>query len=148
MAAKEKKPMVEGLFNWPAKDTRLIVSRCKKCGTVVFPKIPLCNNPDCEKDPANIEVVELSKRGKIFTYTYQIYSAPPPFLMEPFEPYGIAMVDFPEGIRVLGMCTGGQDALDIGMEVETTAGKLYEDEENEYLTYMFKPVSTKGGKRR
>ena len=24
--------------------------------------------------------------------------------------------------------------------VETTVGKMYEDEENEYITYMFKPV--------
>jgi len=139
MAAKEKKPMVEGLFTWPSDKPRLIVSRCKKCGTVAFPKIPICNNPDCEKAPENVEEIQLSKRGKIYTYTYQIYSAPPPFRMEPFEPYGIAMVDFPEGIRLLGMCTVAEN-LKIGMEVETTVGKLYEDEENEYITYMFKPV--------
>ena len=139
MTAKVKKPIVAGLFTWPSDEPRLIASRCKKCGTVAFPKIPICNNPDCEKARDNVEEIQLSKRGKIYTYTYQIYSAPPPFRLEPFEPYGVAMVDFPEGIRLLGMCTGTGN-LEIGMEVETTVGKLYEDEENEYITYIFKPV--------
>ena len=51
MADKEKKPMVEGLFTWPSDEPRLIASRCKKCGTVAFPKFPICNNPDCDKAP-------------------------------------------------------------------------------------------------
>jgi len=140
MAAKEEKPIVEGLFTWQSGAPKIIASRCKKCGAVAFPKLPFCTNPDCEKKRENVEEIQLSKRGKIFTYTYQIYSAPPPFRLDPFEPYGIAMVDFPEGIRILGMCTGGTGALKIGMEVETTVGKMYEDEENEYITYMFKPV--------
>ena len=52
-------------------------------------------------------------------------------------------IDFPEGIRVLGMCTGSGN-LDIGMEVETTVGMLYEDTESEHITYMFRPVNSKG----
>ncbi len=137
---KTKVPAIEGLFSWPSEDPRIVASRCKKCGTVAFPKIPLCNNPDCEKDPENVEEIQLNKKGRIFTYTYQLYEPPAPFRIEPFEQYGIAMVDFPEGIRVLGMCTGSPQ-LEIDMEVETTVGKLYEDDENEYITYMFKPVA-------
>lgn len=140
-AKKEKKkvPIIEGLFTWTTDDPRIVASRCKKCRTVSFPKTPFCPNPDCEKVRENLEEIELSKRGKLWTYTYQIYSPPPPFKKEPFEPYAIGMVDFPEGIRVIGMVTRMEN-LKIGMEVETAVGKLYEDEENEYLTWMWKPI--------
>ena len=140
-ANKEKKKVaiIEGLFTWPSDDPRIIASRCKKCGTVAFPKAPFCNNPDCEKVRENIKEIQLSKRGKLYNYTYQIDSPPPPFKKEPFEPYGIGMVDFPEGLRMLGMITRMEN-LKIGMEVETTVGKLYEDEENEYLTWMWNPI--------
>ena len=136
---KNKVPLIEGLFTWPSDDPRIIAWRCKKCATVAFPKVAFCPNPDCEKVHENLERIELSKRAKLYNYTRQIYAPPPPFKKEPFEPYGIGMVDFPEGLRVLGMITR-TDRLEIGMEVETTVGKLYEDEENEYLTWMWDPL--------
>ncbi len=139
MTTKKKVPLIEGLFTWPSEEPRIIASRCKKCGTVAFPKLPFCNNPDCEKVRENVEQIELGKQAKLWTYTYQIYSPPPPFKKEPFEPFAIGMVDFPEGLRMIGMLTSMEN-LKIGMEVEATVGKLYEDEENEYITYMFKPI--------
>ncbi|MDH5781630.1 MAG: Zn-ribbon domain-containing OB-fold protein [Dehalococcoidia bacterium] len=139
MSSKKKVAIIEGLFTWPSDDPRLIISRCKKCGSASFPKAPFCPNPDCEKSRDNIEVVELSKRGKLYSYTYQIYQPPAPFRMEPFEPYAIGMVDFPEGLRIYGIINRMEN-LRIGMEVETTVDKLYEDEENEYITWMWKPI--------
>jgi uncharacterized OB-fold protein len=136
---KNKVPLIEGLFTWPSDDPRIIAGKCTKCGTVTFPRSVMCPNPDCEKDRENIEEIRLSKRGKLYNYTYQIYSPPPPFRKEPFEPYGIAMVDFPEGLRMIGMVTRAEN-LTIGMEVEMTVGRLYEDEENEYLTWMWDPI--------
>ena len=145
MSTKKKVPIVEGVCTCPSDDPRLIISRCKKCGGVLFPKAPFCPNPDCEKSRDNIEVIELSKRRKLYSYTYQLYQPPAPFRMEPFKPYAIGVVDFPEGLRVYGIMTT-MDNLRIGMEVDTTVGKLYEDEENEYLTWMWEPVDG-GGKR-
>ena len=139
MSVKKKIPIIEGLFTWPSEEPRLIVSRCKKCGTVSFPKAPFCQNPDCEKVRENVEQIELSKRGKIYSYTFQRYQPPLPFRYEPFEPYALGMVDFPEGIRIWGIITKMEN-LRMGMEVETTVGKLYEDEENEYITWMWKVV--------
>lgn len=139
MSDKKKVPIVEGLLTWPSDDPRLIVSRCKKCGAVLFPKAPFCPNPDCEKSRDNIEVVELSKKGRLYSYSQVIYKPPAPFRMEPFEPFAIGMVDLPEGLRVYGILTRMEN-LELGMEVETTVGRLYEDEENEYITWMFRPV--------
>lgn len=139
-AGKKKVPIVEGLFTWPSDDPRLIASRCKKCGTLAFPKAPFCSNPDCEKVRENIEEILLSKRGKIWSWTVQRYPPPAPFKYEPFNPFAIGMIDLPEGLRVYGIITTTEN-LRIGMEVEMVIGKLYEDEENEYITWMWKPVS-------
>lgn len=138
MPKKNKVPLVEGLFTWPSDKPRLIASRCKKCGALAFPKSPYCNNPDCEKNTENVEVIELSNRAKLYTYAVQTYPLPEPFKMEPFEPFPLGMLDVPEGLRILGMLT--TDKVEIGMEMEMTTRKLYEDEENEYLTWAWKPV--------
>jgi uncharacterized OB-fold protein len=136
----KKVPLVEGLFQWPSEDPRLIVSKCRKCGSVAFPKAIYCTNPDCEKVKENVEQALLSKYGNLWTYTFQIYSPPPPFKLEPFRPYAIGMIDFPEGIRVVGMLTS-MDNLKIGMQVESTVGTLYRDRDAEYLTWMFRPLA-------
>lgn len=138
MSEKNKVPAVEGLFTWPSDTPRLIASRCKKCGTPAFPKSPYCVNPDCEKNPDNIETIELSNRAKLYTYAVQTYPIPEPFKMEPFEPFPLGMLDFPEGLRILGMLT--TDQVKIGMDMEMTTRKLWEDEQNEYLTWAWKPA--------
>lgn len=137
--AKKQVPIIEGLFTWPAEKPQLIASRCKKCGAYFFPKTPYCGNPDCPKDKANIEIVPLSNTGTMYTFTIHTAQPAPPFRMEPFRPYGVAMVDVPEGMRVLGMTTT-IEGLRIGQKVEMTVGKLYEDTETEYITWMWKPV--------
>ena len=138
--AKKQVPIIEGLFTWPSDKPQLIASRCTKCGTVTFPKAAFCANPDCEKKRENVEVVNLSNTGTLWTFTTQIYAPPVPFKKDPFEPYGIAMVDTEEGLRVLGLLTVSTDELQLGQKMEMTVGKLYEDEENEYITWMWKPA--------
>ncbi len=137
--SKKKVPIIEGLFTWPSDDPRLIASRCKKCGTLGFPKAPFCSNPDCEKEKENIEEILLSNKGKIWSWTVARYPPPAPFKYEPFEPFAIGMVDLPEGLRVYGIITSTEN-LRIGMDVTMVVNKLYEDEENEYVTWMWKPI--------
>ena len=140
--AKDKVALVPGLFTWPADKPRLIGSHCKKCGSYAFPKQAYCGNPDCEKDTANVEVVELSNKGKLYTWAVQVQSPPAPFKMDPFQPIPMGMVDLPEGLRVLSMLTT-VEGVDFGMEVEMTTKKLFEDDKNEYLTWCFAPVKGK-----
>ena len=107
MAAKKQVPIIEGLFTWPSDKPQLVASRCKKCGTVTFPKAAFCANPNCQKARENVEQIKLSNRGKLWTWTIQQYAPPAPFRKEPlpFQPYGIGMVDTEEGLRVLGILT-------------------------------------------
>ena len=141
MAAKKQVPIIEGLFTWPSDKPQLVASRCKKCGTVTFPKAAFCANPNCQKARENVEQIKLSNKGKLWTWTIQQYAPPAPFRKEPlpFQPYGIGMVDTEEGLRVLGILTS-TDNLKLGMTLEMTTGKLYEDAEKEYITWMWKPV--------
>ena len=90
--SKNKVPPVEGLFTWPSDQPKLIASRCKKCGALAFPKAPYCTNPDCEKEPENVEVIELSNIAKLYTWAVQAYPPPLPFKLEPFEPFPIGML--------------------------------------------------------
>jgi uncharacterized protein len=138
VSEKNKVPAVEGLFTWPSAKPKLIASRCKVCGTPSFPKAPYCTNPDCEKKTENVEIIELSNRAKLFTFAVQAYAPPEPFKLEPFEPFPLGMLDFPEGLRILGMLT--TDKVKIGQEMEMTVKKMYEDDKNEYLTWAWKPV--------
>lgn len=138
MPDKNKVPLIEGLFTWPADKPQLVASKCKVCGSLAFPKTTYCVNPDCEKKKENIEEVKLSNTGTVFTHTVHQYAPALPFKMDPFQPYGVAMVDLPEGLRVLGMTP--VDGIKIGMKVEMTVKTLYEDAENAYITWMWQPV--------
>ena len=139
MVAKKRVPVVEDLFVDTDDGPRIIGNRCKKCGAISFPKLSYCQNPECEKKQENIEEIHLSKKATLRTFAFQVASPPVPFKMEPFEPYAIGIVDFPEGLRMIGMLTTTKN-LKIDMEVETSTLTLYQDAENEYITYAFKPV--------
>lgn len=128
-AEKRQIPIDESLFTWPSDKPRLIATKCKSCGFCIFPRTHSCYNPNCKNK--DVEDVLLSRRGKLQSYTIHIYPPPPPFRpAEPFVPFGIGLVEFPEGVAVLGQITGCDPNKDlkIGMEVETIVEKLYEDE--------------------
>ena len=133
---------VDGLFEWLANEPRLIGSRCKTCGTVSFPKSPVCGNPEC-KSKSNVEKVFLSRRGKLISFTKVCYPPLPPYIAPvPFVPFAVGEVGFSEGVAILGQMTGCKyEDLKIGMEVETVIDKLYEEKDGtEVIGWKFRPV--------
>lgn len=144
MDSKKQIPAVEGFFTWPSEQPTLIASHCVSCGNYSFPAFSTCINPAC-KDK-RVEQVHLSRRGKLWTYTIHYYEPPPPFMSpQPFTPFGIGVVELPEGIKVLGMLTTiDPHVLQIGTEMELVVEPMNTDAEgNEYLTWKFAPI--KGG---
>ena len=138
---KKQIPVVEGYFTWPPEEPRLISSRCKSCGHYFFPKTFTCYNPNCKNK--EVEEALLSRRGKLWSYTVVHYPPPPPFVpADPFVPFAIGEVEFPEGLKVFGMMTGCEpEDLTMNMDVEVVAEKLYEDEEgNEVVGWKLRPV--------
>ena len=140
-APKGKVPELPDLFDWTQDGVRLQSAKCNSCGTYFFPASHHQHRPGCSRE--GVENVFLSRRGKLATYTVQYYMCPPPFKTAgDITPYGIGMVEFPEGISVAGIITETDlNALKIGLDMETTTYTLYKDEEgNEVVTWAFQVV--------
>ena len=86
------KPLVAAIEGWHTMEEQphLIGTQCRGCGTYFFPKQDhYCKNPNC--DSTEFDEVELSRTGKVWSYTNACYKPPAPFVAaEPFEPYTIA----------------------------------------------------------
>jgi uncharacterized OB-fold protein len=141
--AKRPVPVLAGWFTTDP-EPRLIGSRCTVCGSYFFPKqLFFCANPRC--DSRELEEVQLSRTGTIWSYTNNCFAPPPPYVApEPFEPYAVAAVELgPERMTVLGQVARGVDvaALAVGMTVELIVEPLYEDAEHQYLTWKWRPLA-------
>ena len=121
MDTKVKSPVLEGWFTLDEQAPHLLGARCKSCGTYYFPKaIKFCRHPDCAGE--SFEEVELSRSGKLWSYTSAAYKPPEPYIAnEPFSPFGIAAVELEkERMIVLGQLATGTklEHLKVGMNVE------------------------------
>jgi len=139
--AAKQVPIREGLFTWPSPEPRLLASRCTACGAVSWPSTGTCPNPHCRD--GRIEQIELSRRGRLDSYTIMRYQPPPPWRgPQSMVPMGQGFVTLPEGIAVAAVFTTADPAeLTPGREMELVVDKLYDDEEgNEVMGYRFRPV--------
>ena len=143
-APKKQIPAVEGFFTMPPEEPHLIGTKCNSCGDYFFPRVESCRNPYCSKTEP-VEDVLLSRKGKLYSFTVNFYPPPIFHLPDPFVPYANGLIELPEGIRVTTMIGPGynQGNLKVGMEMEMTIDKLYEDKEgNEVVSWRFLPVSS------
>ena len=136
-------PAVEGWFtSGPAP--ALVASRCTACGSVFFPPTGgFCRNPAC--DGTEYDAVELSRRGRVWSYTDAQYQPPAPYVAptDPFQPFALAAVELPEGIVVLGQVADGFGVADlvVGTEVDLVVETLNVDETGERTIYRWRPVA-------
>ena len=141
--SKTRKPAVEGWFT-EGDEPRLLGTRCQTCGTTFFPKQEnFCKNPACQG--TEFEEVPLSRRGKLWSFTNNYYPPPAPYVAsDPFEPYAIAAVELlDEKMVVLGQVVPevGVEDLKAGMEMELVIDTLFEDDENEYTVWKWRPAA-------
>ncbi len=143
MNSSEKKqiPIKEGLFTEPLsppEQIRLIGSKCKKCGEISLGKRQTCSN--CGRD--DMEKIPLSRKGKLWTYTVIRHKPPGDYKgPDPFVPFGLGLVEVPEGIRILAPVKCELEKLNVGMGLEMEVYPLYSDENgNEVMAFRFRPV--------
>lgn len=141
--AKAVLPAVEGWFTMDEAAPCLLGTRCTACATYYFPPLSgLCRNPHC--DSFELEPVELSRRGRIWSYTDAQYQPPPPFVAaDPYVPYGVCAVELNrEQMVVMGQVVPGVgvDRLSVGAEVEVVLDTLYEDDDARYLVWKWRPI--------
>lgn len=148
MTTKTRVPAIEGWFTTDPESPALVGTRCTSCGTYAFPRETyFCKNPECTG--REFDEVELSRRGKVWSFTDNCYQPPPPFVprTDPFEPFAIAAVELAEErMVVLGQVADGYgiDDLAAGTEVELVLGTLYEDDDHEYVVWKWRPIAGKG----
>jgi uncharacterized OB-fold protein len=132
-------PVDEGLFTWPSDEPRLLGSRCG-CGVVAFPA-----QGSCPRDGGETTIVELPRRGTLWTFTTQGFApkGPPdgPFLGS-YEPYAVGYVELADHCKVESRLTESDPSkLSVGMEMELVILPFRTDEQgNEVLTFAFQPV--------
>lgn len=140
------KPLVPAIDGWHTMDAKphLIGTRCEQCGTYFFPKqSDYCRNPQC--DSTDFLEVELSRTGKIWSYTNACYKPPAPFVaQEPFVPYAIAAVQLEtEQMVVLGQVIEGLMVADlkVGMAMELVLEPLHETDNDIKVTWKWQPLA-------
>jgi uncharacterized OB-fold protein len=135
-------PAIEGWFT-TGEAPALVGSRCTSCGTVAFPKeSAFCRNPACAGE--DFAEVELSRTGRVWSYTDAQYQPPPPYIpaADPYVPFALAAVELPEGLVVLGQLADGYgvDDVKVGTEVELVVEPLYTDDSGERTIWRWRPT--------
>jgi uncharacterized OB-fold protein len=136
-------PAIEGWFT-TGPEPALVGSRCTACASTFFPRTSgFCRNPACGGE--EFDDVELSRRGRVWSYTDAQYQPPPPYVpaADPYVPFALAAVELPEGLVVLGQVAEGYGVadLEVGREVELVVETLYTDESGERTIWRWRPVS-------
>jgi len=114
---------------------KLVGGKCKKCGALHLPPRPLCNKCFSKE----FEWVEISRKGRLLTYTI-IHVAPPQF--EQMTPYAVGIVQLEKGLKIPGMIRGIEhEEIEIGMaltvDFDTTA---VSSQWPQWPRYYFKPA--------
>ncbi len=100
---------------------RFVMPRCNDCGKYHFYPHPLC--PFCSS--AKLEWVEVSGRGKLYSYTV-VHRAPSKAFADEV-PYVVAVVELDEGPRLMSNLTGcAPETAQIGMPLKVAFRKLSE----------------------
>ncbi len=118
---------------------KLLGTHCEKCNTDFYPPRELC--PKCRRTGKIVEK-RFSNYGAIVTYT-QIYAPPAGF--EKSVPYALAIVRLDKnGPDVLGQVVDcDAKKLKIGLRVEASFRKIYEDGKEGIIQYgiKFMPIT-------
>jgi len=125
-------PIREGIFVADADGAKLLGNRCKSCAQIFFPKAIVCFNCFGKE----MDEVVLGPRGKLFTYTI---GHMPSTHFDP--PYAVGYIDMPEGVLVFAPLKAMEGRpFRVGMEMEVTIDKLWDENDRQVIGYMFKPV--------
>jgi hypothetical protein len=111
----------EGLFAGPLDNLealRLAGTRCANCAEVSLGAGALC--PNCGGD--EVAVIPLGGEGKLWSYTIIRHSPPGDYHdRDSFRPFGMGLIELPEGLRVLAPITADIETLAIGMPLRFEA---------------------------
>jgi hypothetical protein len=112
---RELKPFFDA-----AREHKLVVQKCGKCGALRFPAGPLCLA--CDSDQASW--VPVSGRGEVFSFTIMHRAYHPAFK----TPYTLAVIELKEGVKVTSNVIDIEPSkVKCGMLVEAVFEKLSDE---------------------
>jgi uncharacterized protein len=115
-----------------AREHRLVLRKCSACGYIDHPPYLYCTN--CHADEH--EWVEASGKATLAAYAINIFGVPFPFWVD--LPYVVALVDLPEGPRMISNIVECEhDQLANGMELEV----VFDDINDQITMPKWRPVS-------
>jgi len=143
MSDRPQVAAIEGWYTMNAKQAHLLGTQCVKCKTYYFPKLyHFCRNPACCSE--EFCEVELSRTGKLWSYTNACYQPPEPYVAsDPFEPFGIAAVELDEEkMIIMGQLVRGTDInrIKVGDPVELVLETLYQEDNVDKIIWKWKPI--------
>jgi hypothetical protein len=139
MESKQRIPIRDDLFTAPLESeeaVRLAGSQCLNCGEVFLGKRTVCENCSAQQ----MGPMAFSRHGTLWGYTVVRHEPPTGYKVPgPFKPYGLGLVELPEGLRVMAPLDGEIERLRIGMKMELVVYALYTKEPGqEVLAFKFK----------
>jgi len=100
---------------------KLMIQRCMTCGrTQFYPRY------FCTACAGEVEWIEASGRGEVYTYSIVRQNGTPPF--DTLVPYALAMIDLEEGVRMMGNVVG-VDVDDVGIGLPVVVDFVRETDE-------------------
>lgn len=138
--------ITEGLFRVDGDRAILLASRRRSTGAVKFPaERPELFDGDTEIQE-DIEPVELSTEGTLYTYTTQEFPPPLPYKgnrdPKTFTPYVVGFVELAEGVLVETLLIGANaDELTIGQRLVSTTTTLETEDGKSLTTFAFRPAT-------
>ncbi len=137
--APQRVPVREGLFSGPLSDLgRLALAgcRCTSCGETSLGTKTVC--PNCGQE--TVSDVALGQRGILWTYTVVRHKPPGNYKgPEPFAPFGLGLVELPEGVRVMAPIHCDIARLKIGLPLQFHP-YVRQDEDREVVAFSFEPA--------
>jgi uncharacterized protein len=139
-AVSDRAPIRDGLFTGLLSDldrVRLAGSRCSECGETSLGQTNFCAN--CGRE--TVSEISLSRLGTLWTYTVVRhrpagdYKGP-----DPFVPFGLGLVELPEGLRVLAPIQCDITQLKIGLAVQFKPIVRRDSDGREVVSFAFEPV--------
>jgi uncharacterized OB-fold protein len=93
-----------------ARQHRLLIQRCKQCGTLRHPPRPMCS--ECRS--YDWDVVDASGRGTVYSFVVNHYPQVPAF----DYPLAVGLIELEEGTRLVANVIGGDPGdIRVGMPV-------------------------------
>ena len=126
-----KVPLREKLFTGNT-DGNLMAYKCKSCKNMLPPLTVTCQY--CFSN--DLEPMPLGKRGKLFAFTTNFLNS------AHFQaPFTTGYIQFPEGFKLFSVLEKVEGKpFKIGMDMEMSIQKLWDQGQDEVIGYKFKPV--------